>query len=252
MPDGAFDRDSSEWQYQAYRTHWWYKARNRILEKVVASLQFKTTPEILEIGCGTGPNLEMLSKYGSTKGIEFSETSLEISHRTLPKIPVQKGWLPDNINVWKQDFDLVCIFDVLEHVEDDETSLQEIKKIIKNDGFLFLSVPAYQWLLGPYDLAGGHYRRYNKKSIENKLIRNGYTLRYSTYINTFLFPLVLAGRLIEKISSVQSISHQSLQTPNFILNKILYGIFLAESYYIPTLSSPFGSSFLALAQIKSN
>jgi 2-polyprenyl-3-methyl-5-hydroxy-6-metoxy-1,4-benzoquinol methylase len=127
----------------------------------------------LEIGCGAGPNLDMLSKHGHVKGLEYSEPALEIVRRTLPGIAVKKGWLPDNVDVWEQSFDLVCAFDVLEHVEDDEGALYTMRKILKKGGFLFLALPAYQWLFGPYDSSGGHYRRYGKKDIMDKLRRNG-------------------------------------------------------------------------------
>jgi SAM-dependent methyltransferase len=248
MPNGAFGKDASEWQYNAYRTHWWYKARTRILDKVIASLKFASTPDILEIGCGTGPNLKMLSQHGHVKGLEYSEVALEIACRTLPDIPVRKGWLPDNVDVWGQSFDLLCAFDVLEHVEDDESSLRAMKGILRQGGFLFLALPAYQWLFGPYDAAGGHYRRYDKKDITDKLMRNGYVIRYSTYINTFLFPCVLVGRLTEKVKSRQSITSKALQVPNVFVNNVLYGIFVLESFYVPFFSSPFGSSLLVVAQ----
>jgi SAM-dependent methyltransferase len=250
MPDGAFDKNSSEWQHKVYRTHWWFRARMRILDKIIS--HFISSPvkaiDILEIGCGVGPNLSMLSKHGHVKGLENSESALEIVHRTLPGIPVKEGWFPDNIDVWGQSFDWVCAFDVLEHVEDDEKSLCAMKKIIKMDGFLFLALPAYQWLFGPYDSSGGHYRRYNKKDIVDKLHRNGYVIKYSTYINTLLFPCVLIGRLAEKIQSRQSVTPKALQVPNSFLNNILYRIFVSESFYIPIFSSPFGSSLLVVAQ----
>jgi SAM-dependent methyltransferase len=205
-------------------------------------------PDILEIGCGVGPNLKMLSRYGHVKGLEYSEPALEIVRRTLPDIPTRKGWLPDNIDVWEQCFDLICAFDVLEHVEDDEGSLSAIRKILKKEGYLFLALPAYQWLFGPYDALGGHYRRYNRKDIVDKLQRCGYVVTYLTYINTFLFPCVLIGRLVEKIQSKQIVTQKALEVPNNFINNILYGIFALESFYIPTFSSPFGSSLLTVAR----
>ena len=248
MPHGAFDQETSEWQYNVYKKHWWYKARTRILDKIVSTMRFEDTPDILEIGCGTGPNLEMLSKYGNVKGVEYSDYSLEIARRTLPDIPVKKGWLPDNVDVWHQHFDLVCSFDVLEHVADDEAALRAIKGIMKKNGFLFLALPAYQWLFGPYDIEGGHYRRYDKKSAEKMLTRNGYAIQYSTYINTVLFPCVLVGRLAEKMKSGQFVTPKALQVPNTVVNTILYWLFVIESCYIPTLSAPFGASLLIVAR----
>ena len=248
MPHGAFDQKASEWQHSVYKKHWWYRARTRILAKVASTLKFEVTPDILEIGCGTGPNLEMLSKYGRVKGLEYSDHSLEIARRTLPGIPVQKGWLPDNVDAWHQRFDLVCSFDVLEHVADDEAALQAIKDIMKENGVLFLALPAYQWLFGPYDVEAGHYRRYDRKSAEKMLTRNGYVIRYFTYINAVLFPCVLMGRLAEKVKSGQFVTSKALQVPNVIVNTFLYWLFVVESYYIPTFSAPFGASLLILAQ----
>ena len=249
MQQGAFDQEAVEWQYNAQKKHWWFKARTRILDKIISTLKFPPPPQdILEIGCGTGPNLEMLSKHGNVKGLEYSDYSLEIVRRTLSDIPVRKGWLPDNIDVWRQRFDLVCCFDVLEHVADDKAALRAIKDVMKENGVLFLALPAYQWLFGPYDIEGGHYRRYDKKSAKEMLTRNGFVIEYSTYINTILFPCVCMGRLAEKMKSGQFVTPKALKVPNIVVNTILYRLFVIESYYIPALSNPFGASLLILAR----
>lgn len=108
--------------------HFWFKARRKILNFFLKQVIKKNNINILEIGTGTGGNIKLLEKYGKYHGIEFSETAIKIIQEKFQnKIEIKKGSYPNTI--FNKKFDLIVLFDVLEHIEKEEETLHEIKKI---------------------------------------------------------------------------------------------------------------------------
>ena len=95
-------------------THWWFKARREILHTILKKYIPTKRADILEIGCGTGGNLLMLKKFGRVSAMEMDKFASDYASKTTG-IAVKKGWLPDNIPFQKK-FDVICMFDVLEHI----------------------------------------------------------------------------------------------------------------------------------------
>ncbi len=177
------------------KKHWWFKARREILEQVLKELPLSNNPKILEIGCGTGGNLSMLNNHGSIAAVEMDEFAVDYAKNKFSN--VKRGSLPNNIP-FKEKFDLICMFDVLEHIEEDKLSIQTLKKFLKPDGILLITVPAYQWLYGTHDKLLHHKRRYTLNQLES--ILSEYTTLKKSYFNTFLFPLVILSRIIDKFT----------------------------------------------------
>ena len=73
---------------------------------------------------------------------------------------------------YKNKFNLVCLFDVLEHIENDRETIKKISNILEINGYLFITVPAYQWLWSNHDISLMHKRRYNKKNIYKIISKN--------------------------------------------------------------------------------
>jgi len=225
-------------------TRWWEVARRHIIERVLQSMKLARNSDILELGCGVGGNFELLSKFGKVFAMDSEEVALEMATRNR-MIEVEKGYLPHTIPFGSKKFDIILMLDVLEHIDDEISTLETIKSRLKDNGNILLTVPAYNFMWSRIDIDSKHKRRYIKYKL-NELIRNtGFSIQYSTYFNTFLFPVIGMIRIINKLRGKND--SLDLKMPSSFTNLILTKIFSLERKVIPKLSLPFGVSILTIA-----
>ncbi|MDH6154051.1 SAM-dependent methyltransferase [Polynucleobacter sphagniphilus] len=232
--------------------HWWFVSRRLIIFKFLESINIKKNANILEIGCGTGGNLNMLSNFGNVSGMEMNEEAKKFAEEVHKnKYEVRLGSSPHNITYDEvEKFELCCLFDVLEHIEEDTQTLECLKRILKPNGIIVITVPAYQWLFGPHDLILEHKRRYTKKELIEKSNKAGLELIRSSYFNTLLFPAILFFRIIEKVNGDQKST--VMDRPNKIINNLLKAIFSLEYRVLKKYNLPYGASIIAAFKIKNN
>jgi len=227
--------------------HWWFKARRNILATIIKKF-CPQSKDILEIGAGTGANIEMLQKFGHLTAIEpNSYARSEITKKFQKNITILDGKLPDDLNLDKK-FDLICLFDVLEHVKEDLKSLESLKQHLKPNGKLIVTIPAFQFLFSQHDTNLHHFRRYNKTQIEELLTKSNYKIEFTSYFNFLLFPLALISRILLKI--FPSKKTQDGQPPK-IINYFWYQIFNFEKFLLKSkIRFPFGLSIITIATHK--
>ncbi len=231
--------------------HWWYCARRTILNTLISALPLKKDAEILEIGCGTGVNIKMLQAYGTVSGLEPYPYARETAAK-LTGCDIRDGLLPDQIP-FSGTFDLIGAFDVIEHIHEDESSLIKIHQSLSPQGYAVFTVPAFRFLWSEHDVANHHKRRYTRKEFLNILQRSGYDVKFISYYNTILFPLVAVVRVIKKISpQTKTQAKADLKMPRHsFVNRILTWIFAIERYWLMHFTFPFGVSIIAICQKKS-
>jgi SAM-dependent methyltransferase len=234
-----------EEMYKVESEHWWFVARRKIVESIIKSLKLDKNASILDAGCGNGDNLLFLSKYGDVVAMERDINALEkAASRGVGK--VLQGELPGNIHAdISKENDLLVFLDVLEHIEDDASSLKILSKYIKDDGSLVLTVPAYQFLWTKHDEQHHHKRRYTVNRLRQLMESNGWKVSYISYFNTLLFPLALLDRIKEKI--LPSKESEGLNMPPDLINKFFEKIFSFESRLLGRIVFPFGLSILVIA-----
>jgi len=113
---------------QQEKEHWWFKGRREILETVLNKIQLPPNASILEVGCGTGGNIEMLKRYGKVEALEMDSFAVSVAKKH--DIVVYTGSVPDNFHI-ETKYDLICLFDVLEHIENDFYSIESLSKNLK-------------------------------------------------------------------------------------------------------------------------
>jgi len=229
--------------------HWWFRGRRAVLRAILrrflpdAGARDRT---ILEIGCGNGGNLPLLSEFGRVFAIE-KDDGARARARARHLAEVECGMLPDGVPFDGRLFDVVALLDVLEHIEDDRSAIATIRARLKPTGLLVVAVPAYQWLWSAHDEKAHHWRRYTSKTLRTLLTEAGYSLEYRTYFNTLLFPLavthIAAGRLLKTDSHTIG-----MQPPAQPINDVMAAIFSMEQLMVPVVSLPFGLSLLACAR----
>lgn len=225
--------------------HWWFAGRRRVLAACITRLGLAPGARILELGAGTGGNVALLQKFGTVTAVEMNEAARDIARARHAGADVRAGTLPHELPLAGQRFDLVCLFDVLEHVEDDAASLSAARALLAPGGFLLITVPAYKFLFGPHDEELHHKRRYEREELQARLRAAGFRIEKLTFINAALLPLALALRLLDRLLHRSTPTGTGLPAPP--LNALLAGVFGAEAWLLPFVSLPFGLSLLALA-----
>ena len=112
--------EMDKYHYDAEKTldefHWWYVGRRSILKNILDKYIGRIGKiKILEIGCGSGGNLGFLSKYGDLSAMELNDDA-RIHAKSKNICKVKYGKLPNGIHI-NEKFDIICLFDVLEHIE---------------------------------------------------------------------------------------------------------------------------------------
>jgi SAM-dependent methyltransferase len=223
--------------------HWWFVARRKILAALIARrIRPPANARILEIGCGTGHNLAMLSRFGDVEATELEPDARKLASERLGR-PVAEAALPDLSMFPADHFDLVALLDVLEHVEDDAAALAAIHGRLKPGGKLLVTVPANRWMWTAHDAAHHHHRRYQKGELAAAVKAAGFETELLSYMNSLLFPPIAAARLAGKMLGRESADDAIPPGP---VNALLRGIFGLESGLIGRVPLPFGVSLVAI------
>jgi SAM-dependent methyltransferase len=178
--------------------NFWFQARNELI--LWALKQYFAKPaRYAEIGCGTGyvlraveqalPDAEIVGTELFVEGLKFA--SQRCKRAKLVQLDARK--IP-----WRNQFDVVGVFDVLEHIEDDKGVLGQIYDSLVRGGGVLITVPQHQWLWSPVDEAACHVRRYSAKELENKVRAAGFEILRSSSFVSLLLPMMVAARLASR------------------------------------------------------
>jgi len=226
--------------------HWWFVGRRAVLTSLIGRLDLPQDARILEIGAGTGGNLRMLSAFGRVSALEMDDTARKIAcERTAGRFDIRAGSCPSNIPFAGEKFDLICCFDVLEHIDDDIGTLVAIKGLLADHGRVLITVPAYPWLSSAHDEFMHHRRRYLSEELRGKIAAAALRLERMSYYNTLLFPLAAAVRLKGRLWKSTAVHGRSI--PAAPVNGLLAQVFSAERYLLGKFDLPYGVSLVAVA-----
>lgn len=229
--------------------NFWFRSRNKLilwaLHKYVPLMK-----SFLEIGCGTGFVISQISEeYPFTKisGSELLAEGLIYARKRVPRGNFMK-LDACNLSI-KSGFDVIGIFDVLEHIEKDEIVLAQINKALIPNGYVFITVPQHKCLWSVVDEYACHVRRYSKKDLHNKLSKHGFEILLSTSFVSLLLPAMLFSRLTKRRSKNIDMNDIDGLYIHPFLNKIFELIMGLEVFFIRLgIIFPVGGSRIIVAR----
>lgn len=224
--EAELDRSAYERMTATEETHWWFVGRRRMIAGLIEDLALPPDAHLVELGAGTGGNLKMLQSFGTVSAMEYDEGARDVAS-AKGGIPVSPGRLPDGIPFEPGSADVVGLFDVLEHIEDDAGSLREIRKLLSPRGVLILSVPAHQWLWSGHDEVLHHFRRYSRANLRQLVEDCGYSVRRLTYFNSTLFPAAALVRRLDRRKADGDVAGGGI--PAAPINAILTAVLTIEA-----------------------
>ncbi|MFA6523255.1 MAG: class I SAM-dependent methyltransferase [Candidatus Peribacteraceae bacterium] len=227
--------------------HWWYQGRAAILSSLLQRFlpPSASVPRILDIGCGTGNDLQFLSRFGGVTGLDFHESAVaacrglgfDVVQGDATALP-----FPD------RSFDVVCSLDVLNGIREDGVAVAEAMRVLRPGGIFLVTAGAGPLLWGKTDVLSQHCRRYRRREFLALLGGEGRTILFRSHFNTFLFPLAFLARMAERLYPSHSDQIPGLSVPPFPFNGMLRTIFASERVPLRFFPLPFGVSIVAIVK----
>ncbi len=232
------------------QSYWWFVGKHFLVKTILETLSFNSArhDKILDIGCGTGSTLQLLEKFGSAYGMELSWEAIRFLRKRGLSLITQSDanrCLPFK----NSTFSAITCLDVLEHLENDFNLLKEMMRVCKPGGHVIVTVPAFEILWSPHDVALHHNRRYTRKQMAKKVRKLNCNVIRSSYYNTALFLPILAVRKLKTLSANKQSIHSDffMHIPRW-LNNLLTLLFVSEIRLLRFANFPFGVSLLLILQ----
>jgi SAM-dependent methyltransferase len=254
--NGGYDPFFFDRLAQIEDRHFWFRARNRLIFELTARISSSLRPgsRVLEVGCGTGNVLRMLSRAcpeGRVFGLELWFDGLRYAQRRCDVFLVQGDVRHCPFG---KPFDLIGLFDVLEHVQEERETLASLWKLLGPGGRLLLTVPAHQSLWSYFDEAAQHCRRYSADDIHEKLTEAGFQVEFLSQFMASIFPLVWIFRKMRGLRNQSDFDNSRAKASDEfqlvpIVNQILTALLTLESRWVARgHHMPIGTSLVAVAR----
>jgi SAM-dependent methyltransferase len=231
--------------------HFWFRGFRRFVTPLIRSaVGGRTAPLMLDCGCGTGANLELLGRFGRAYGFDLSALGLRLAREagrtSIARATVTAAPFPSG------RFDLVTSFDVLYALDeqDERAAVGELFRVLKPGGFAIINVAAMPMLTGDHSVLSRERRRYTRSSLGLLLERGGFTIVRLTYTNAILFVPLAIVRAFHRWRglSTEASAQREITVPAAPVNSALGALLGLESMWLRAVDSPFGSSLLCLAR----
>lgn len=238
--------------------HAWFAGRTRAILKFLDAEVGPSLPgeqrKVLDVGSGAGNMAHHLAHYGTVISLDPNPRPLAVAQQRGLEVIQSTGDLlpfPDN------EFDLVALFDTVEHISDEFGVFEECRRVLRPGGKLMVTVPAFMWLWSYNDEINAHQRRYTAPELRHKLEVSGFQVKRISYNNFFLFPLVAGIRLLRPykpdlesphLTAAEEVYQVEMEPIPEPVNTVLHCVGWVEAELIERTSLPFGVSVLCIAE----
>jgi len=230
---------------------WFVSRRELILESLRRHVPDLTERPLYDIGCGPGGLLSFLARNGVPiagacdsfhEALAFARKRIDAPFAQVP------GDAPPPLIPGQR---MLGMFDVLEHLDDDEATLRWAAAVLEPGGILVVTVPAHPFLFDEADVLAFHRRRYRRRDLGDRMKRAGFELRLLTHFMSPLVPMLMAARPIGRVlrgkgkTAADQRKAEMGVTP--VLNSFMRGVLALERRALRAARMPFGTSLLAVA-----
>ncbi len=234
--------------FEIEEEYWWYRGLRALLARLLDRYSPREArPRILDAGCGTGRNLQMLLEHGDAVGVDIAPEAIEFCRKR--GIPDHRALVASLLELPFPDrfFQLIFSFDVICNITEDVAALAELGRVLQPGGRAIVQLPAYRFLWSAHDVAVGHKHRYTARELAARARRAGLQVERITYLNAALFPLEMLARFWRRNHLSAEATHSDLTPLPGALNEGLARMFEAEMRAAASTNFPYGLSLLLVA-----
>lgn len=229
------------------KNHWWFKSRRKYLVDLLKEIPRES--KILDIGCSSGVFLMDLENLGFNPnnlfGIDISEKAILNSKKN----GLLNTFVMDAQNITlNETFDVIVASDCLEHLENETKALKNWKNLLKEEGKMYVFVPAFMSLWSYHDEINMHYKRYTKQELKTSIEKENLEILKASYWNFFLFVPVYIFRKISSLLNNNKSGESDIRIGNPIINKLLLQLIIFENKLLKQINFPFGVSTFCIAK----
>jgi SAM-dependent methyltransferase len=240
-----------ELTYRAEQSHFWFRGFRQYVRPALARATAGVTQaRILDCGCGTGSNLQMLRDFGRAVGFDLTATGVRfakahghsVAQASIAQIPFRSG-----------SFDLVTSFDVFQCLPDpvEREAVTEAARVLKPGGWLLLHVAALEVLHGRHSVLSEEVRRYRPSRLRSVVEQGGFRIERLTFDHMSLLPIMLPVRMWHRMAAGGDdvpAGEAEITVPSAPVNAALTALVSLEAMALRAVNMPIGSSLLCLAQ----
>lgn len=263
LTETRYDEAGFDGLLKMQRDHFWYRGRHRFLLNMMRKVIFQYygadhALKAIDMGGGCGGWIEYLQLHDPGRFEEIALGDCSIRALSLAESvvgPEVRRFQMDLLDLsWKNEWDVVFLLDVIEHIPDHEEALRQVGKSIRPGGLIFVTAPAFSSLWSYNDTLAGHQRRYRKHDFKELSNRVGLKFLRANYFMFFLSPLLALSRLLNRPpkqanrEQLRSHINRTHKTPIYPINEILFKLFSIESWMVNYVPPPWGTSVLAIFQ----
>lgn len=246
----GYDPHYFEFYAEIDREHFWFRARREVIRDALGRHVVDVhRRRLFDIGCGSGGLLQFLAEEGVpvAGACDAYRQSLDIVRKRVeaPLVLIDEGRLPP----LGGGYSLLGLFDVLEHLDDDEGMLRFLFSVLEPGGVLVLTVPAHSFLFDEMDELAHHRRRYGRRALQQRLEAAGFEVRFLSHFMSPLVPPLIVMRAVGRLLYGR---HRATErrVAEFriipVVNPALRFILALERRVLRFVSLPFGSSIIAV------
>ncbi|MEK6677427.1 MAG: class I SAM-dependent methyltransferase [Planctomycetota bacterium] len=235
--------------------HWWHASRNELLRLYLRRLSLPTRATALDIGCGTGSALGVLSEFTERViGVDCSDRAIALAGRKHPFTELHTADIHELPGLLATErFDLITLLNVLYHewVPDELVALQSIWQLLNPGGFLLITDAAFNCLYRRHDRVGMGKRRYTLSNLREQLCKAGFEWTTGTYFNAASLPIIGAMALWDRVAPTEADEAplRELEVPPFPVNQAMKWTMALERAVLRVIRKvPLGVSLLCIGR----
>ena len=233
---------------RAEAKHFWFRGFRQFVTPLLReATKGISAARLLDCGCGTGANLELLGRFGRAYGFDLTAAGLAIGRQMgrtrMARASVAAAPFPSNA------FDVVTMFDVLYSLEKpvEHAAVAEMFRLVKTGGFAIVNAAAMESLRGDHSAFSNELRRYSRDSLNRLIAGAGFEVIRLTYTNAAIFIPLATVRAVQRWRGLQP-KPSEISVPSAPINAALSAALMVESWWLRLVDNPFGSSLLCLAR----